>query len=241
MRRECIMFPMGFFFDPTFILVIIGMVISMIASSYVNKTFERYDAVNSSHRITGTDAAQYILRSQDIDDVGVQQISGNLTDNYNSGNKMLSLSQATAQSTSVAAIGVAAHECGHAVQDAQGYFPLRLRTAIVPVANFGTNLSIPLLIVGILISGSSGQVIINIGLLAFSLAFIFQLVTLPVEFNASKRALQILSDGGLLTEEEVPQARKVLTAAALTYVAAAISVLLQLLRLFLLFGGNRRR
>ncbi len=241
MRRERIMFPMGFFFDPTFILVIIGMVISMIASSYVNKTFERYDAVNSSHRITGTDAAQYILRSQNIDDVGVQQISGNLTDNYNSGNKVLSLSQATAQSTSVAAIGVAAHECGHAVQDAQGYFPLRLRTAIVPVANFGTNLSIPLLIVGVLISGSSGQVIINIGLLAFSLAFIFQLVTLPVEFNASKRALQILSDGGLLTQDEVPQARKVLTAAALTYVAAAISVLLQLLRLFLLFGGNRRR
>ncbi|GAA3022117.1 zinc metallopeptidase [Tetragenococcus solitarius] len=235
------MFPMGFFFDPTFILVIIGMIISMIASSYVNRTFERYDAVNSKNQKTGTDAAYYILRSQNIDNVGVQQISGNLTDNYNSGNKTLSLSQATAQSTSVAAIGVAAHECGHAVQDAKGYFPLRLRTAIVPIANFGTNLSIPLLIVGLLISGSSGQVIINIGLLAFSLAFIFQLVTLPVEFNASRRALQILSDGGLLTEEEVPQARKVLTAAALTYVAAAVSVLLQLLRLFLLFGGNRRR
>ena len=232
---------MGFFFDPTFILVIIGMIISMIASSYVNRTFERYDAVNSTHQVTGTDAARYILRNQNIDDVGVQQISGNLTDNYNSGNKTLSLSQATAQSTSVAAIGVAAHECGHAVQDAQGYFPLRLRTAIVPIANFGTNLSIPLLIVGILISGSSGQMIINIGLLAFSLAFIFQLVTLPVEFNASRRALQILSEGGLLTNEEVPQARKVLTAAALTYVAAAVSVLLQLLRLFLLFGGGRRR
>lgn len=235
------MFPMGFFFDPTFILVIIGMIISMIASSYVNRTFERYDAINSRHQVTGTDAARYILRNQNIDDVGVQQISGNLTDNYNSGNKTLSLSQATAQSTSVAAIGVAAHECGHAVQDAQGYFPLRLRTAIVPIANFGTNLSIPLLIVGILISGSSGQMIINIGLLAFSLAFIFQLVTLPVEFNASRRALQILSEGGLLTSEEVPQARKVLTAAALTYVAAAVSVLLQLLRLFLLFGGGRRR
>ena len=232
---------MGFFFDPTFILVIIGMIISMIASSYVNRTFERYDAVNSKHQVTGTDAARYILRNQNIDDVGVQQISGNLTDNYNSGNKTLSLSQATAQSTSVAAIGVAAHECGHAVQDAQGYFPLRLRTAIVPIANFGTNLSIPLLIVGILISGSSGQMIINIALLAFSLAFIFQLVTLPVEFNASRRALQILSEGGLLTNEEVPQARKVLTAAALTYVAAAVSVLLQLLRLFLLFGGGRRR
>ncbi len=167
------MFPMGFFFDPTFILVIIGMIISMIASSYVNRTFERYDAVNSKHQVTGTDAARYILRNQNIDDVGVQQISGNLTDNYNSGNKTLSLSQATAQSTSVAAIGVAAHECGHAVQDAQGYFPLRLRTAIVPIANFGTNLSIPLLIVGILISGSSGQMIINIGLLVLFLSFYF--------------------------------------------------------------------
>lgn len=234
------MFPFGMFYDPTFILVIIGVILSMLASAYVNRTFERFDAVNSRNHVSGTDAANYILKSQGISDVDVHRISGNLTDNYNSGDKTLNLSDSTAQSTSVAAIGVAAHECGHAVQDAKSYFPLKLRTAIVPVANIGTNISIPLLIIGALISGNSGQLIINIGLIAFSLAFLFQLVTLPVEFNASRRALQILSDGGLLTSEEVPMARKVLTAAALTYVAAAISVLLQLLRLVLIFGNSRR-
>ena len=154
---------------------------------------------------------------------------------------MLSLSESTARSTSVAAIGVAAHECGHAVQDAKSYFPLRLRSAIVPVANFGSSIAIPLILIGALIRGESGSFIINLGLLAFSLAFIFQLVTLPVEFNASKRALAILGEGGLLTPEEVPMARKVLFAAALTYVAAMISTALQLLRLVLLFGNNNRR
>lgn len=151
---------------------------------------------------------------------------------------MLSLSQTTAQSTSVAAIGVAAHECGHAVQDAEGYFPLRLRAAIVPVANIGSSLSIPLILIGVLLRG---PFLVNLGLIAFSMALVFQLITLPVEFDASRKALRILSDGGLLTEEEVPMARKVLTAAALTYVAAAISTFLQLLRLVLLFGGNNRR
>ena len=170
--------------------------------------------------------------------ISVQAIAGDLTDNYNSGNKMLSLSQSTAQSTSVAAIGVAAHECGHAVQDAKGYFPLRLRHAIVPIANIGTSISIPLILIGVLLRGSF---LINLGLLAFSLAFIFQLVTLPVEFDASKRAIRILADGGLLTEDEVPQARRVLFAAALTYVAAAVATLLQLLRLIILFGNNNRR
>ncbi|MFZ1353165.1 MAG: zinc metallopeptidase, partial [Enterococcus aquimarinus] len=171
----------------------------------------------------------------------VQGISGNLTDNYNSRTKILSLSQSTAQSTSVAAIGVAAHECGHAVQDAVGYSPLKLRAAIVPVANIGSSLAMPLILIGLLISGDSGNMIINLGLLAFSMAFVFQLVTLPVEFNASKRALTILSEGGLLTKEEVPMARRVLFAAALTYVAAAIATLLQLLRLVILFGNNNRR
>ncbi|MBR3047848.1 MAG: zinc metallopeptidase, partial [Enterococcus sp.] len=186
----------------------------------------------------GTQAAQYILQSQQINNVGVQQIAGDLTDNYNSGNKMLSLSQATAQSTSVAAIGVAAHECGHAVQDASGYVPLKIRAALVPAANFGSMISFPLIMVGVLLSWNS--TLINIGIFAFSLALLFQLVTLPVEFNASRRAIQILSEGGLLTEEEVPMARHVLFAAALTYVAAALSTFLQLLRLILLFGGNRR-
>lgn len=228
----------GWFYDPTFILVIIGMVISMAASAYVKSTFSKYDKISSRNNITGTKAAQYILESQGINNVGVQAIAGDLTDNYNSGNKMLSLSQATAQSTSVAAIGVAAHECGHAVQDAKGYLPLRIRHAIVPVANIGSAVSIPLILIGVLLRG---PFLINLGILAFSLAFIFQLVTLPVEFDASRRALRILVDGGLLTEEEVPQARKVLFAAALTYVAAAVATLLQLLRLIILFGNNNRR
>ncbi|MDH6363715.1 Zn-dependent membrane protease YugP [Enterococcus sp. PF1-24] len=227
-----------FYLDPTYFLVIIGMVISLAASSYVKNTFNKYDKFHSKKAVTGTDAAKYILQSQQIHDVGVQQISGDLTDNYNSQKKLLSLSQATANSTSVAAIGVAAHECGHAVQDAQNYFPLKLRAAIVPVANFGSAAAMPLIIVGVLLSWNS--FLINLGIAAFSLALLFQLVTLPVEFNASKRALTILSDGGLLTEEEVPMARKVLFAAALTYVAAAFATFLQLLRLVLLFGNNRR-
>ncbi|EMW5378159.1 zinc metallopeptidase [Enterococcus faecalis] len=232
------MMPFYFGIDPTYILVIIGIAISGAASAYVNSTFRKYDQVRSSKHVTGTQAAQYILQKEQINDVGVQQIAGDLTDNYNSGNKMLSLSEATAQSTSVAAIGVAAHECGHAVQDHTNYVPLRLRAAIVPVANIGSTISFPLILLGVLFSWN--QTLINIGILAFSLALIFQLVTLPVEFNASRRALSILSEGGLLTEE-VPMARKVLFAAALTYVAAALSTFLQLLRLVILFGGNNRR
>ena len=233
------MMPFYFGIDPTYILVIIGIAISGAASAYVNSTFRKYDQVRSSKHVTGTQAAQYILQKEQINDVGVQQIAGDLTDNYNSGNKMLSLSEATAQSTSVAAIGVAAHECGHAVQDHTNYVPLRLRAAIVPVANIGSTISFPLILLGVLFSWN--QTLINIGILAFSLALIFQLVTLPVEFNASRRALSILSEGGLLPEEEVPMARKVLFAAALTYVAAALSTFLQLLRLVILFGGNNRR
>lgn len=233
------MMPFYFGIDPTYILVIIGIAISGAASAYVNSTFRKYDQVRSSKHVTGTQAAQYILQKEQINDVGVQQIAGDLTDNYNSGNKMLSLSEATAQSTSVAAIGVAAHECGHAVQDHTNYVPLRLRAAIVPVANIGSTISFPLILLGVLFSWN--QTLINIGILAFSLALIFQLVTLPVEFNASRRALSILSEGGLLTEEEVLMARKVLFAAALTYVAAALSTFLQLLRLVILFGGNNRR
>ncbi|GAA2917216.1 zinc metallopeptidase [Enterococcus pseudoavium] len=226
------------FFDPTFLLVIAGLVISGLASAYVNSTFRKYDEFRSSKSVTGTEAAEYILRSQGINDVGVQQIAGNLTDNYNSGNKMLSLSEATAQSTSVAAIGVAAHECGHAVQDAKNYIPLRLRAAIVPVANIGSTLSFPLIMLGVFMSWN--QTLINIGILAFSLALVFQLVTLPVEFDASRRALSILQEGNLLAADELAAARKVLLAAALTYVAAALATFLQLLRLVLLFGNRSR-
>lgn len=226
------------FLDPTFLLVIAGLVISGFASAYVNSTFRKYDEFRSSKGVTGTQAAEYILRSQGINDVGVQQIAGNLTDNYNSGNKLLSLSEATAQSTSVAAIGVAAHECGHAIQDAKNYFPLKLRAAIVPVANIGSTLSFPLIMLGVIMSWN--ETLINIGILAFSLALVFQLVTLPVEFDASRRALSILRDGNMLAEDELAAARKVLMAAALTYVAAALATFLQLLRLVLLFGNRSR-
>lgn len=235
------MFPgMYMMFDPTYVLVIIGLLLSMAASAYVKHTFHKYDQVHSQKHVTGTQAAEYILKSQGIHNVGVQQIQGDLTDNYHSGNKMLSLSDATAHSTSVAAIGVAAHECGHALQDAHHYAPLKIRASLVPVANIGSAVSIPLLLIGALITGQSGQLLINLGLLAFSMAFLFQVVTLPVEFNASRRALKVLSEGGLLTQEEVPMARQVLFAAALTYVAAAVATLLQLVRLIILFGNNRR-
>lgn len=232
------MYGYGMFWDPTYILVIIGLVISMAASAYVNSAFKKYDQVRSRNGYTGTDAAKFILQKEQITDVTVLPISGNLTDNYNSQKKTLNLSQATANSTSVAAIGVAAHECGHAVQDDKGYFPMKIRSAIVPVANIGSSLALPIIIIGVLLSWN--QTLINVGIACFSLALLFQLVTLPVEFNASKRALQILSEGQVLTQEEVPMVRKVLTAAALTYVAAALSTFLQLLRLVMLFGGNSR-
>lgn len=233
------MYGYGMFWDPTYILVMIGLVISMAASAYVNSTFKKYDQVRSRNGYTGTDAAKFILKKEQITDVTVLPITGNLTDNYNSQKKTLNLSQATADSTSVAAIGVAAHECGHAVQDDKGYFPMKIRSAIVPVANIGSSLALPIIIIGVLLSWN--QTLINVGIACFSLALLFQLVTLPVEFNASRRALQILSEGQVLTQEEVPMVRKVLTAAALTYVAAALATFLQLLRLVMLFGGNNRR
>lgn len=227
------------FFDPTYLLVVLGLVISVAASAYVNSTFKKFDQYHSQRGITGTDAAHYILQQSLINDVAVQQTSGELTDNYNGGNKTLNLSDSTADSDSVAAIGVAAHECGHAVQDAHNYWPMRLRTGLVPVANFGSSFSLPLIIVGVLLGYN--QLLIHIGIFLFSFALLFQLVTLPVEFNASSRALHILADGDLLTPEEVPMVSKVLTAAALTYVAAALSTFLQLLRLVLLFGNGNNR
>ncbi len=227
----------GYMFDSTYILVIIGLLISIAASSYVKSTYRKYDEFQSKKGYTGTDVARKILQYSGINDVGVRQISGDLTDNYDSRNKMLSLSETTAASTSVAAIGVAAHECGHAVQDKVDYVPLKLRAALVPVANIGSQAAIPILIVGLLLGRN--QFLITIGLLCFSLAFLFQIVTLPVEFNASRRALAVLRENDVLDEEELPMARKVLFAAALTYVAAAVATLLQLLRLIMIFGNRR--
>ena len=189
--------------------------------------------------MTGAQAARMILQSNGINDVSVQRISGKLTDHYNPSTKVLNLSESVYGSTSVAAIGVAAHECGHAIQHARGYFPLSLRTALVPVANIGSQLSWVFIIVGAILSFN--QTLITIGIIMFSAAVLFQLVTLPVEFNASARALEQLESNGIFYRDEVSQTRKVLSAAALTYVAAAATAILQLLRLIILFGGRGRR
>lgn len=229
----------GYYFDPTYILIIIAAIISLIAQWRVNSAFSKYSRVASMSGTTGAQAARMILQSNGINDVSVQRISGKLTDHYNPSTKVLNLSESVYGSTSVAAIGVAAHECGHAIQHARGYFPLSLRTALVPVANIGSQLSWVFIIVGAILSFN--QTLITIGIIMFSAAVLFQLVTLPVEFNASARALEQLESNGILYRDEVSQTRKVLSAAALTYVAAAATAILQLLRLIILFGGRGRR
>ena len=229
----------GYYFDPTYILIIIAAIISLIAQWRVNSAFSKYSRVASMSGMTGAQAARMILQSNGINDVSVQRISGKLTDHYNPSTKVLNLSESVYGSTSVAAIGVAAHECGHAIQHARGYFPLYLRTALVPVANIGSQLSWVFIIVGAILSFN--QTLITIGIIMFSAAVLFQLVTLPVEFNASARALEQLESNGILYRDEVSQTRKVLSAAALTYVAAAATAILQLLRLIILFGGRGRR
>ncbi len=229
---------MGYYFDPTWILVIIGAVLSMAASAKVNSTFNKYSKVRSMTGVTGEDAAKRLLNSQGIYDVTVRPVKGQLTDHYDPRTKTVNLSESVFHSTSVAAIGVAAHECGHAMQDNVGYVPLKLRGAIVPVANIGSQAAFPLIIIGVLIGGM-GSPLVNIGLILFSLAVIFQLITLPVELNASRRAITLLDQVGILGGQEVNQTRKVLGAAALTYVAALAASVLQLLRLVILFGGRR--
>lgn len=228
-----------YFYDWTYFLVIIGAIICMIASARVNSTFKKYSKYRSMTGMTGAQAAERILNYAGIYDVTIQHVSGNLTDHYNPKQKTLNLSDSVYNSTSVAAIGVAAHECGHAIQHQQEYAPLSIRSAIVPVANIGSQLAWPLILIGLFISSNTGVFFINLGIIAFSFAVIFQLVTLPVEFNASGRALRILGDTGILAESELPYTKKVLSAAALTYVASAASAILQLLRLILL--TNRRR
>ena len=227
-------------FDPTMILVYIGALLSLWASSKVNSTFQRYSRVRSMTGMTGAEAAKRLLQSQGIYDVTVRPVRGQLTDHYDPRTKTVNLSQSVYGATSVAAIGVAAHECGHAMQDNEGYAPLRFRSALVPAANFGSKLSWPLILLG-LVFGGLGSPLVEIGILMFSLAVLFQLVTLPVEYNASARAVRLLDAQGILAGEEVNGTRKVLNAAALTYVAAAATSILQLLRLIILFGGRNRR
>lgn len=230
--------PFYFFFDPTMIFILIGLVISGIASSYVRSTYNKYSDTGNSRGLTAWEVSRNILDNAGLQDVVLDRVQGDLTDHYDSQNKILRLSDATYNSTSVAAIGVAAHEAGHAIQDQTGYFPLKLRSTLVPVANFGQGISLPLILAGVIFGGN--QSLINIGILFFSLTLVFQLVTLPVEFDASNRAVAILDNQQILAPEELDQAKHVLRAAALTYVAAAVASFLQVLRLVLLFGGGRR-
>jgi len=230
----------GFYgLDWTYFLVLIGAVLSMIASAKVNSTLNKYSRVRSASGMTGAEAAQRIFQQNGIYDVAVEHVRGNLTDHYDPKNKVLRLSDATYASNSVAAVGVAAHECGHALQHNVGYLPLRIRSAIVPAANLGSRLGIPIILLGVLLG--SNYFLVQLGIWVFSLAVLFQIVTLPVEFNASSRAMAMMERYGILAGDELRSTRKVLSAAAMTYVAAAASSILQLLRLILLFGGNRRR
>lgn len=226
--------------DSTYWLILLGAAIVMMASANVKSTFQKYAKVGSRTNMTGAQAAERILRSAGIHDVSVGRVPGQLSDHYNPATKTVNLSEAVYGATSVAAIGVAAHECGHAIQHAKGYVPLSLRTLFVPVANLGSKLAWPVILLGLLFHSESSQMIINAGIFLFSFAVLFQLITLPVEFNASSRALRLLESQGILSESELPMTRKVLGAAALTYVAGAASSILQLLRLIMLFGGRRR-
>lgn len=226
-------------YDSTYILVIIGAIICLAASARVKSTFNKYAKVRSARGITGKEAAERILRSQGLNDVLVCHVNGNLTDHYNPKTRTVNLSDDTYNKTSVAAVGVAAHECGHALQHSKSYAPLIMRSALVPVANFGSMAAWPLIIIGLFIGGNASMFLINLGILAFSLSVLFQLVTLPVEFNASTRAVRILGDTGILGDDELSGTKAVLKAAALTYVASAAASILQLLRLMLI--SNRRR
>lgn len=229
---------MYYWWDQTYILVIIGAIICLIASARVKTTYAKYSKDRSMSGMTGAEVAERILRNAGIHDVSIGHVSGNLTDHYNPKTKVLNLSDSVYGSTSVAAIGVAAHECGHAIQHQEGYFPLSFRGALVPVANFGSTMAWPLIIIGLFFNSHTGTFLIQLGIMFFSLAVLFQLVTLPVEFNASNRAVHILGSTGMLQDDELKKTRRVLRAAALTYVASAAAAILQLLRLVLLFGGR---
>lgn len=228
-----------YYWDPTYILVIVGMLICLAASAMVNSAMSRYSKVRNSRGITGAEAARHILNNEGLYNVQVECLPSNSGDHYDPRTNTVRLAAGNFNGVSVTAVGVAAHECGHAIQHAKGYAPLNIRSALVPVVNIGSRLGMPLILLGVILSWN--QTLIQIGIWAFALAVVFQVVTLPVEFNASARAVRKVEQYGLLTGQETKGCRKVLTAAAMTYVAATASAGLQLLRLVLLFGGNDRR
>lgn len=232
---------MGYYYwDPTYILVVIGAVICMIASARVKGTFNKYSQLRSMSGMNGAQVAQRVLQAAGIYDVQVRHVSGSLTDHYDPRTKTVNLSNPVYNATSVAALGVAAHECGHAIQHAKSYAPLSIRSALVPIANFGSMLAWPVILIGLLFNTRSSGLIIDIGILLFSAAVLFQLVTLPVEFDASRRALVMLRTQGILADDELKYTRRVLKSAALTYVASAAAAILQLLRIILITNGRRR-
>ena len=237
------MMPYYYGIDYTYLLILLPcLLIAMIASARVNSTFKKYSKQISSRHITGAEAAQRVLSAGGVRDVRIEKVSGNLTDHYDPKAKVIRLSDSVYDSPSTAAIGVACHEAGHAVQYAHNYFPVKIRTAIIPITNIGSKLAMPLILIGILLAtfGSASYVLVDLGILCFSLSLVFQLVTLPVEFNASRRALSAIDRANLLTEEERAGAKKTLSAAAMTYVAAVLVSAAQLLRLILLTGRRRR-
>ena len=236
--------PYYYGFDWTYLVIVLPCIIlSMWASANVSSTFKQYSDQYSYRRITGADAARRVVSSHGIHNVRIERISGNLTDHFDPKTNVIRLSDSVYDNTSTAAIGVACHEAGHAVQYAQNYVPIKLRAAIVPVTNIGSKLAMPMILLGLVLSflGNFSYTLVYIGIACFSLSVIFQLVTLPVVFKASRRALQAIEQGQILTDEELKGARKTLSAAAMTYVAATAAAIAQLLRLLILFGGSGRR
>ena len=231
------------FFDWTYVVLVLPFVIlSLWASSNVNSTFQKYSKVYSIRRITGAEAAQRVLSANGVSGVRIERVGGNLTDHYDPRTNVIRLSDAVYSSTSTAAIGVACHEAGHAVQYAQNFAPIKLRAAVIPVTNIGSKLAMPLILMGVLFSvfADLSFFLVYAGIACFGLSLVFQLITLPVKFDASRRAMQAISSVNILTEEEQRGAKKTLTAAAMTYVAATAVALMQLLRLIMVFGGRRR-
>ena len=236
-------YPYYYGFDWTYLVLVLPcMLLSLWASSNVNSTFKKYSKQFSSRRLTGAEAAQRVLSANGVRGVRIDRVSGNLTDHFDPKTNVIRLSDSVYSSTSTAAIGVACHEAGHAVPYAENYGPIKLRAAIIPITNFGSKIAMPLILLGILCTflGSFSDTLVYMGIAAFGMSFVFQIVTLPVEFNASRRAMQAIESANILTEEEQRGARKTLTAAAMTYVAATAVALAQLLRLIMIFGGRRR-
>ena len=228
---------MYWYYDPTYMLVVIGLIITLIASANVKGTFNRYDKVKSSRGITGAMAARKILDANGLNNIRIERISGSLSDHYSPKEGVIRLSDSTYDSTSIAALGVAAHECGHAVQHQVGYVPIKIRNSIVPAVNICSHLSIPIILIGLFIS----QPLALFGVVLYCAVFAFQLITLPTETNASARAIDTLYNMAILDEDELRGTKKVLRAAAMTYFASAAATALQVLRLFLLVSGNNRR